>query len=470
MPPHSGGGAAGIRVRAARPRGIIGAMKTTTRSFSRREFLVLGGASAAALAAGCATNPVTGQKEMMLMSEAGEIDVDRQNAPHQFSADYGAMQDAAVNDYIASVGRRVAAVSDRPEMPYSFRGVNAPHVNAYAFPGGSIAVTRGVLVSLESEAALAGLIGHEVGHVNYRHTARRMTKGVLTQLLVAGVVGYVAHEDEKYAPLAAGLGAIGSGLLLAHYSRSDEREADAIGTDYMVKAGYNPRGVSDLMAVLVGLSKEKPGALEVMFSTHPMSQERYDTAVAQAQTKYASAAGLPLGREAYMDRTAAVRRLKPAIDEMQKGDKAMMAESFREAEQRYGAALRLAPDDYAGLLMMAKCLLVQDRAREARGFAERAAQAYPGEPQALQVSGLAKTATGRHDAAFQDFEAYERALPGNPNTAFFKGLSLDRMGRREAAAREYARYLNAGPSGTQAQQAYGRLVEWGYVQPAKPSR
>lgn len=133
-------------------------------TYSRREFLALSALAAAGFLAGCAINPVTGQKQLMLVSEAWEIEVDQQNAPHQFSTDYGTLQDDALNQYLHQVGREMAPQTHRPEMPYSFQGVNATYINAYAFPGGSIAATRGILLSLESEAELAALLGHEMGH------------------------------------------------------------------------------------------------------------------------------------------------------------------------------------------------------------------------------------------------------------------------------------------------------------------
>ena len=146
---------------------------------TRRKFLWISSVSTAGLITGCATNPVTGKKQFMLMSEQQEISMDKQYAPHQFSADYGAAQDHMMNSYVTQVGKKLAAVSHRPKMPYSFRVVNATYVNAYAFPGGSIAATRGIMIGMDSEAELAGLLGHEIGHVCARHTAERYSKTMI---------------------------------------------------------------------------------------------------------------------------------------------------------------------------------------------------------------------------------------------------------------------------------------------------
>jgi predicted Zn-dependent protease len=430
---------------------------------TRRDFLWLTTLSTAGVLVGCAADPVTGKQTLVLMSESQEISLDKQHSPHQFSADYGAVQDQALNDYVSEVGRRMAQRSHRPHMPYSFRAVNATYVNAYAFPGGSIAATRGILLSMDNEAELAGLLGHEIGHVNARHTAERMTKSLITSTLVTGAMVYVQAKHGEYAPLAAGLGGIGAGMLLARYSRNDEREADALGIEYMTRAGQNPQGMVGLMDILRNLSKRKPSAIEMMFATHPMSEERYQTAKQAAETRYRSKQDAPLNKERYMDNTAELRKIKPAIEAMQDGEKEMGKKGYREAESHFARALKIAPNDYAGLVMMAKCQLAQNKHDLARQYAERAQKVYPQEAQAQHLSGVSKLMGNRFEAAYTDFDNYEKILPGNPNTVFLKAVSLEGMQNKRAAAKEYYRYLQIVNQGEQAQYAYQRLVDWGYV-------
>ena len=430
---------------------------------TRRRFLYLTSLSACSLAIGCATNPVTGKSQLMLVSEGDEIALDRQSSPHQFSADYGQVQDPTLVDYIDSVGRPIAAVTHRPDMPYRFVPLNASYVNAYTFPAGSVGITRGILIGMESEAELASLIGHELGHVNARHTAQRMTKGALTSVLITGVSTYVGSAYGDYQDLAAGLGGIAAGALLARYSRDNEREADALGMQYMVQAGYHPRGQIELMDMLRSLSKGKPNVIEVMFATHPMSEERYQTAVKKSFKLAEGRRDLVEKRERYMDTTAALRSISAAIEQMQKGDRTMMGKKYGEAEGHYKQALRLAPGDYAGLLSMAKCQLALERPDAAKKYAEDAVNAYPAEPQALHVRGFSSLRLANYGDAYDDFSAYEKKLPGNPNTVFFKGYCLEKRGRRQEAADHYIRYLDKVRSGEYAEYAYQRLVEWGYV-------
>jgi len=347
-------------------------------------------------------------------------------------------------------------------MPYSFRVVNANYVNAYAFPGGSIACTRGIMLSLENEAELAALLGHELGHVNARHTAQQMSKGILTQAVVGGLSALAGTRGAAYGQLASELGMMSVGALLASYSRDNEREADALGMEYMFRARYSPKGMIGLMDMLKGLSRRKPSIIELMFATHPMSDERYQTAVETSRSKYKSAEILPLYRERYMDHTAKVRALKPAIEEMQKGEKEMMQKKFSNAEASFEKALKLAPNDYTGLVMMSTCKLFQKKYKEGITYAEKAQQVYPQQAHAYHLSGFAKIKTKNSEGAYQEFSTYEKLLPGNPNTIFFKGYAQEGMQHIEKAASEYQRYLQFVRQGEKAKYAYTRLKKWGY--------
>jgi beta-barrel assembly-enhancing protease len=433
---------------------------------TRRGFIRMTALVSAGYLAGCATNPVTGESQLMLVSETDEIAMDRQYSPHQFSGDYGPIQDESLNRYIDQAGKRMAAFTHRPSMPYSFRGVNATYVNAYAFPGGSIACTRGILLALESEAELAALLGHEMGHVNARHTAERMSKGMLIQATVGGLATVAGTQGALLGDMVSGLGNIGAGALLAKYSRDNERQADALGMDYMYRSGYNTEGMIGLMDVLRSLSKDKPGAIELMFSTHPMSDERYQTAASSSKAKYPAGKGLPLHRERYMDQTAGLRAIKGAIEKMQSGQQLMAKKEFPGAESQLRAALKEAPDDYAGLVMMAQCQMAQKKYGEARAYAKQANHVYPQEAQAYEIGGIAKILEKDFDGAHEDFAAYDKLLPGNPGIAFLNGFSLEGMKQIPQAAKEYHRYLQAVNQGDQAKHAYSRLVEWGYIKPS----
>ncbi len=430
---------------------------------SRREFIRLSALTGIGLIAGCAKNPVTGRSQLMFVSEEKEIEMDKQSSPYQLSADYGSLQDKELNEYISDVGKTMAQKTHRPQMPYSFQGVNATYVNAYAFPGGTIAATRGILLTMESEAELGALIGHELGHVNARHTAEIMSKRMITTALIGGAAIYAGTKNAAYGGIAAAVGMVGSGVLLASYSRDNERQADSLGMEYMVKSGYGPDGMVDLMDMLAGMSKHKASTTELLFSTHPMSDERYDNAINEARTKYSGAKKNPIYRERYMDNTAELRKIKVAVDEMQKGETLLAKEKYSEAEPHFTKALKIAPNDYAALTMMAKCQMVQEKFTQAERYSTKAKQVFPEEAQAYNLDGISKLQQKKYAAALNDFNAYDKRLPGNPGTLFFKGLSFEGMQNRESAANNYKEFLSVVTEGEQAQYAYQRLKQWGYV-------
>lgn len=431
---------------------------------TRREFIWLSSISSIGLLVGCATDPVTGQKVFNMVSETDEISLDKQNSPHQFSNDYGETQDRRLNSYIARTGERMAAKTHRPDMPYDFKTVNAVYVNAYAFPGGSIATTRGILLKMDNEGELGALLGHELGHVNARHTVESMSKGMVAQVLLAGGAAALgAAYGSAAGELAGQLGMLGAGALLASYSRENEREADALGMEYMVRSEYNPEGMVGLMDMLKSLNKHKPSSAQLLFATHPMSDERYNTSVKNASGQYASAKQYKVYRERYMDNIAGLRARRGAIEAMQKGEGAMGKKKYSEAEGHFESALNQAPGDYAGLLLMSKCLLAQNRDADALRYAEEAKRVNPNEAQARHLAGFANLKRRNFDRAHADFATYQRLLPGNPATSFFKGYALEGMGQRNAAAQAYYNYLRQVNQGDQAKYAYTRLKQWNYV-------
>ena len=440
------------------------ALRLRRNRISRRDLLWLFGAGVAASGlSGCATSPVTGKKILVGMSEQEERQIDQQVAPHQFSQDMGAVQDDAVNRYVAGLGGRMQTLTQRPGMPYSYRVLNANYINAYTFPGGAMGVTRGIMTELDSEAELAALLGHEMGHVNARHAAQRQGQAMLAQAAVVGLAVAASASDSSWGGLAVIGGQIGASALLASYSRDNEREADALGQEYMVKAGYPASGMTQLHGLLVREAKEKPSLLETMFSSHPMSSERLTTAQRLAETQYAASLKANPQRERFMDSTGGLRRLKPAIDACKNGEVAMSRKQLPQAQSQFEAALKHAPRDYPSNLLMARCLAAQGRKSDALRYAETAKSVYPQEAQAHKMAGVLQLSQRNPGAAVQSFEQFDKLLPGDPGIAFLKGVAYEGSGNQRAAADNYARFIRAGGEGPPAEYSMSRLKAWGYA-------
>jgi predicted Zn-dependent protease len=231
----------------------------------------------------------------------------------------------------------------------------------------------------------------------------------------------------------------------------------------MVQSGYGTNGFVQLMDMLNSLHKGGSNAVSLLFATHPMSQERYDTAIRMATNDFSAAKSQPLYRDRYMDHTASLRKIKPAIELFEKGEAAIAKEDYTAAETALTQGLKLAPTDYAGLVIMAKCKLSQEKYSQALNYSEKAKGVYPQEAQANHLSGFSKIKLKKFDEAVADFTAYETKLPGNPNTVFFRGYAYEGMGNKQKAATDYTGYLKQVNKGDKAEYAYNRLVQWGVV-------
>lgn len=222
-----------------------------------------------AASAACAVNPATGRRELMLVSEGQEIGMGREADPDIVGA-YGLYPDSALQAYVRGLGKRLAAQSERPSLPWTFRVLDDPVVNAFALPGGFNYVTRGILAYFNSEAELVAVMGHELGHVTARHGARQMTQQQLAQVgLVAGMILVPRFQD------FAGLAQAGLGLMFLSFSRADETQADELGLRYMYRAGYDPREMPRVFAMLDRVSQAAGGdRLPQWLSTHPNPENR----------------------------------------------------------------------------------------------------------------------------------------------------------------------------------------------------
>jgi len=221
-----------------------------------------------ALLAGCATNPVTGRGQFSLISPAQELEIGRQGYGPVIQ-EYGLYDDATLQAYVNSVGQKVARVSHLPDLEWHFTIMDDPAVNAFAMPGGYIYITRGILAYLNSEAQLAGVLGHEIGHVTRRHTAATMTK---QQLFGAGLAlgSIVSPTFQRYS----GAAQQALGLLFLKYSRSDESQADELGVEYATKAGYDSREIPATYAMLKRITDASGQRLPGFLETHPDPGDR----------------------------------------------------------------------------------------------------------------------------------------------------------------------------------------------------
>lgn len=226
----------------------------------------------------CAVNPVTGKKQIMLMSEAQEVQLGLSYHP-QVMATFGEYSDPELQSFVQAMGTEMGKVSHRPNLEYHVKVVDSPVVNAFAVPGGYIYFTRGILANLNNEAEFMGVLGHEMGHITARHSVSQQTKQQLGTLLVIG--GMLASEKfASYAQYAMQ----GMELLFLSFSRDDERQADALGVEYSTRMGYDGAKMADFYKVLIKMNlSEAEGGVPTFLSTHPDPGDRYNDVLRHAK-------------------------------------------------------------------------------------------------------------------------------------------------------------------------------------------
>jgi predicted Zn-dependent protease len=253
------------------------------------------------LIAACTMNPATGKRQLTLLSEAQEIQIGAQTHP-EVLASFGAYDDPEWQAYIQEIGTKIAATSERPELDWTFTVLDDPVVNAMALPGGFIYVNRGILAQFNSEAELASVLGHEIGHVTARHSVEQISRAQLAQL----GLGLAAAAVEEFRQFA-GLASQGLGILFLKFGRDDENQSDALGLRYMTRAGYDPSEMPKVFSTLdrVSNSQGLRGTPEWL-STHPNPGNRIESINARISKLPPEALEGTVGRDSYLRRLAGV--------------------------------------------------------------------------------------------------------------------------------------------------------------------
>jgi len=293
----------------------------------------------------CAVNPVTGRSELSIVSfsEEEEASLGAKAYVPAVQQQGGFYRDRELEEYVQGVGMRIARVSHRPNLNYRYRVLNSSVPNAFALPGGFIVVNRGLLVGLSSEAEMAAVLGHETGHVTAKHSLAGYQRAIAGNLLLAGVA-IAAGGGEGVQQLSG----ITASLIENGFSRDQEREADWLGIDYMVKTGYNPEGAVRLQEYFFRQLEggKNPMWAEGLFRTHPFSKERLDNARARIAQRYPDTVKNPnytFNETAFRQKTARLREAQKAYDVADQGDRLFKEKRYDEALAKYVEAGRMEP-------------------------------------------------------------------------------------------------------------------------------
>jgi len=246
--------------------------------------------------ASCARNPVTGKREVMLMTEGQEIALGQQSDPQIVSA-YGLYNDPKIQNFIQTKGQDMAKISHRPDLNYEFKVLDSPVINAFAVPGGFVYFTRGILAHFNNEAEFAGVLGHEIGHITARHSAKQQTKAQLGQVLLIG--GMIASESfRNYAqPINQGMG-----LLFLKFGRDAETQSDKLGAEYSTKVGYDAHEMANFFGTLKKMRQQSGQSIPDFMSTHPNPANREQNVHQYAKTRQSESnlSSFKVNRDSYL--------------------------------------------------------------------------------------------------------------------------------------------------------------------------
>lgn len=406
----------------------------------------------------CAVNPVTGKKELQFISEAQEIKLGEQYYAPTRQVEGGTFELLPeLTQYVNEVGQKLAAVSHRP-LPYEFVVLNNSVPNAWALPGGKIAINRGLLTELKNEAELAAVLGHEIVHAAARHGARAQERATLLQagLVIAQIGAAVGDVDPNMAGLVLQGASVGAQLIQTRYSREQELEADHYGMRYMKAAGYDPAGAVTLQETFVRIAAEnnrKQSWLEGLFATHPPSTGR----VAQNKKLLAElGAGGELGEERYAAMVAPLLKMKPAYDRHDQAVLAAQKDDLGTARRLAREAVEALPQEGRFHQLLGDIELAAKDADAALPHYQKAIELNPGYFGSYLGAGIAKYRTGDKSTAEQWLKRSFELLPTAPAAYYLGALAKERGDSRLAL--EYYK-VAAGSNSQYGRLAYTELIK-----------
>ncbi len=412
---------------------------------------------------GCAVNPVTGEKEFSVVTEAQELAIGKQNYPVTTQINNGIFQDELLQIYVDEVGGNLASFSHRPNLPYEFNVVNSSTINAYALPGGKISITRGLLSKLKNEDQLAGILGHEIGHVAARHSASQMSRQVLSSVAEAGFEAFLAAGDVKSRELYTMSSSIAAGLLFLRYSRVQETQSDYLGLEYMARAGYNPTGYLEAMKTIQRSQKTEPSRIKAMFRSHPLTSERVERVGTAINSTYSNFATRPFKVQPFTKRTDYIIGLKEAYANYDNGDKFIGRRDFKRAEKAYKSAINLNNRQSVFHMGLAWTLLSQKKFDQARISIGTSIKLYPDLFPSRFLAGIISYRLEDYNQALIDLKEADRLIPSVPDVRLYKARCYEKLGNISKAVKNYKDVVRIAPDSKGADEAIEKLVKWGVI-------
>lgn len=404
--------------------------------------------------AGCAANPVTGKKEVQFVTQGQEVQIGQQQYnPGRQSQGGDYVTDPQVNQYVQQVGARLAAVADR-KLPYEFVVLNNGEWNAWALPGGKIAINRGLLMELKSEAELAAVLSHEIVHAAARHGAHQMENAQLLQIgsAVASVAASVYGGSELGEMVGQGA-AVGSQLLQLKYSRDDELEADKYGMKYMRNVGYDQQAAVSLQELFLKKFQAGKQNAITLFASHPPSGER----VTKNKETMAGQGGPggDIGADRYQQAMAGLKKSAPAYAKADQALAAANKDDFASARSLVSEAIRMEPREARFHQLLGEIEAARKNPQLALTHFNKAQQLDPGYFKPIAQAGIVQYQLGNMAAAEPLLMRGMQLLPTAPN-AYYIGRLYEDRGNTPEAVKYYK--MVAGSKSKLGAEAMSRLA------------
>ncbi len=456
-----------------------------------------------AVLARCAVNPVTGQQQLMLVSEEQEVQIGNETYPNALwggEGGGGEYQDEQLKQYLTQVVKRIHDVSHRPGLPFTFVVQNSSVPNAWAIPG-HVAITRGLLAGLDNEAEFAFVMGHEIGHVSARHSASRMSWGMLSQMGL-GLAGF-AVSGSDYGDAMIGVGSVGASLLLLKYSRNDELEADRLGVLYMTKLGYdtkyavtahqNLQRISDEYMRSLGQKTQERSFFEELLSTHPRTSVRIDEIQQIIRTTPPVVLTEDRANRAYFQNmTAGIRKANKAyVDNYDKAARALQkkniaeantflnraiaadknqapfyalegfvflrGKNYAEAERYFNTALALDRNHQPALRGLGMLNYARNNYNDSLRYLNQSSALFPQDMASRYYLGLCHYQTRAYKAAIPHLAAFAGTKPKHATVHAILGDCYEKTNDLQSAYKQYAMQLQVAPNSDAGKTAAARF-------------
>lgn len=379
-----------------------------------------------------------GNSFFKFISEKKEIELGELYIPSAIDEFEGLYPDEDVQRYIQGIGEKLAHKSQR-QMPYRFYLVNSGIINAFALPGGPVVITRGIFLTLENEDELAGILGHEIGHIERRHHAKFVEKQFALSLLFQ--VTSLLLPQNLSGEVLFQLGKVSLGLLTLKFSRDQEREADESALNLLIKTGYSPEGMLKVFERFKKMEKNRPPE---WISTHPLPESRIKGW--QEKLEIIKPSGFFIKNTPNFDKIKErLLATAPSFEEVEKGKRALKEKDFEKAKKHFQRALELYSKNVPAYLYLSKIYLKEENFTLSRDMAFHALQLTPELYSAYYLCGLAEFYLQNWERALTYFEKAKKIIPFKGESYYYSGRTYEKKGEFLKVKENYKKALEIGP-------------------------